>query len=1102
MAGLMSGGYAELHAYSCFSFHRGASRVEELFEQGRKLGLEALALTDRDGLYGAVRLHLASTKRAGEAPRPIYGAELGLAEGGRMVALVQDVVGWRNLSALISESRTACEKGTSLLPLERLAARQEGLLLLSGGRFGPIDRILLGLDARTCWQRWRPRGAWGEEIGGGLADRSKLQQALRSAVEERLLLAGQEQGLDQRRKRARARAEQLHRLFGERLFFELNAHCLPEDRWLRWELTELSQSLGVPRIATNLVHYAHPGQRALQDVLSCIRLHTSLDEAGTRLLPNEHFHLKDARSMGRLFAEDPDAVTRTVELARSCSFQLDELPYTFPVYPVPGGGTLQDCLEKQCWKGAVLRYGERLETDPRIRRQIRHELRVIDRMGLAGYFLIVWDISAECRRRRILSQGRGSAANSCVCYCLQITAVDPIHLDLLFERFLSEARGGYPDIDLDISNSKREEVLQFVYDKYGRAHAAMVCNVITYHPRSAIRDVGKAFGLGLDQVDRMAKALSPYSGVDELDQVFGEEGYEALDEDAFRLRQVVHFTGLLAGLPRHIGIHSGGIVISGTPLSEVCPIENASMEKRTVLQWDKDDVAHAGLVKIDLLGLGMLSVLQEATGLLATRGVSFDMAQLSYDDPEVYARISEADTVGVFQIESRAQMNTLPRLRPHCFHDLVVEVGLIRPGPIQGDMVHPYLRRRQGKEPVTYAHPDLEPILARTLGIPLFQEQAMKMAITMAGFSPAEADRLRKVMGFKRSSEEMEELFNKMVRGMRQRGIGEEAARKIRDQLRGFAAYGFPESHAASFALIVYASAWLKHHQPAAFYAGLLNCQPMGFYSPATIVRDARCHEIRIQPVCVNQSNWCWSIEGDRVLRAGLLQVRGLGEQDGLGIEGARQSGPFRSVTDFCDRVALTRRLLQALAEAGAFACFGLERRQALWEVGGWRRRLPLEGLPRQQVLPGFPGLSPVQENLLDHSTMGFSPEQHPLAYLRAQLEDMGYLSSESLGAQPDGDRAGVAGLVITRQRPKTAKGTLFITLEDESGFANLVVHAALFERHRRLLRRVRFLGCRGRVQSREGVVHLLPTDFVDLACTDLLDLSGPAAAVSSRDFR
>lgn len=1163
--------YAELHAYSCFSFRRGASQVEDLMERAWELGLSGLAITDRDGLYGSVRQWLhdrrlreaadelrgapppeddrapalwdakvpkprvgasnphqdreAEQKAAEEerlrarrerqrkaaahhaVPHPVYGSELCLDDGSRVVALVENRAGWRNLSALITESRMSGEKGVVYLPFSRLAERKEGLFLLSGGRFGPVDRALLGIDGLRAWDDWKPKGPWGRGLGAWMQDADVDPRLLLAEHRDRLpLLRSQRDDPAARRRRATEAAARFRDTFGDRFFLEVSNHLLPEDQWLGSLLRGVSDDLGIARVATNLVHYARPEDRRLQDVVSCVRLHTTLQAAGTRLLPNGRFGLVGPRAMASLFPGDPAPVARSAEIAAACTFDVERLPYAFPVYPVPGGHTLHSYMEELTWEGAAVRYGNRLETDPRIRGQIRHELDVIGRMGLAGYFLIVWDISRECRRRGILSQGRGSAANSCVCYCLQITAVDPIKLDLLFERFLSEARGGYPDIDIDVSNSKREEILQYIYTRYGRDHAAMVCNVITYHPRSAIRDVGKAFGLGLDQVDRMAKALSHFSTGAELAERFGEGGDEAVSEDSHLLLQVIEYTDKLCGFPRHIGIHSGGVVISGVPIGEACPTENASMEDRTVLQWDKDDVAHTGLVKIDVLALGMLSVIQESRRLLALRGVEFDMAKLTYDDSRVYDMICEADTVGLFQIESRAQMNTLPRLKPRTFHDLVVEVALIRPGPIQGDMVHPYLRRRSGHEPVTYAHPSLKPILERTLGIPLFQEQAMKMAIATAGFTPGEADKLRKTMGFKRSTDEMERLFGKMIDGMEHNGIDRETALKIRNQLRGFAAYGFPESHAASFALIVYASAWLKCYEPAAFAAGLLNCQPMGFYTPATIVADARRHGVVIHPICVNRSDHRWTCEGTLGLRGAFLQIKGFGEDDGLRIEEVRaHGGPFTSVTDFCERTELPRSKLESLAQSGAFGAFDVDRRQALWQVAGWRKRLPLEGPAVQESLPGFEPLGVVETNLLDHAVAGFTPKEHPMVFVREELRERGYKTSQELKSLRDGQGVMTTGLVITRQRPMTAKGTFFITLEDEEGFVNVIVHAKTFDKHRRMLSRSKFLGIRGRLQREEGVCSVLGTSFVDLAKEQLLTKNMPKwekwGGMPSRDF-
>ena len=1182
--------YAELHCYSNFSFRRGVSHPKDLVARAQELGLSALAITDRDGLYASVRHHLAveQLKEAKPAPKPppprypnappnrqgmlplngnaarkplqdagpstledlldpandpprprvpqpVYGSELTLTDGARVVALVRDREGWRNLSSLVSEARLAGEKGTSLLPFERLVERSAGLTILSGGRFGPVDRALLSIDGLSALGDWKPRGPWGRPLGAwlvegsgpgaadGIPEGQETPVARARRASARLFGEHRRQRDDPaaRLKRATETSARFRDAFGDRFFLELNDHHLPEDQWLRPLITSISEDLGIPRIATGLVHYARPEDRRLQDVASCVRLHCTLADAGTRLLPNGGFFLRSPREMMALFADDPGAVARTADLAEDHRFSIPQLPYAFPVFPVPDGYTLHTYMEELTWDGAAIRYGARLETDPRIRAQIQHELDVIGRMGLAGYFLIVWDIARECRRRGILCQGRGSAANSCVCYCLQITAVDPIGLDLLFERFLSEARGGYPDIDVDISNSMREEVLQFVYDKYGRTHAAMVCNVITYHPRSAVRDVGKAFGLGLDQVDRIAKNLDRYvhvtphdgphglrddGGIDDLVESFGTEASSLISDDSRTLHQVFHYTRALCGFPRHIGIHSGGIVLSGVPITEACPVENATMQDRTVLQWDKDDVAHAGLVKIDLLALGMLSVVQESRRLMALRGEHFDMAHLTYDDEQVFDMICEADTVGVFQIESRAQMNTLPRLRPRSFHDLVVEVALIRPGPIQGDMVHPYLRRRQGKEEITFAHPSLRPILERTLGIPLFQEQAMKMAIATAGFTPGEADRLRKVMGFKRGTEELERLFAKMVAGMEANGFPTEVALNIRGQLRGFAAYGFPESHAASFALIVYASAWLKRFEPGVFAAALLNCQPMGFYSAATITADARRHGVTILPTCINRSDWRWTVEDKMVIRSGFGQLKGFGEEDGLAIEEARRTGgSFVGVEDFCDRTRLDRGKLEKLARVGAFACFGEDRRQALWRVAGWRKRLPLEGKPVQMGLPGFTPLKPAEENLMDHLVAGFSPEKHPMCFVRELMQERGIRSSGGVSRLKNGQGVHCAGVVIARQRPGTAKGTFFITLEDEEGFINVIIWPKYFERHATMLRTCRMLAIKGTVQVTDTVVQVLATYFenllVDEEVTSRLGAAHNWEGMRSRDF-
>lgn len=1142
--------YAELHALSNFSFLRGASSPEALVDRAAELRLGALAITDRDGLYGSVR-HWLHTRRRSDGlderrttaslhadrehptsplapsslppPRAIYGAELGLEDGARVVLLVRSAEGWRNLSTLLSESMVGCEKGGASLPFERLVAHQQGLWVLSGGRAGPVDRCLLGTDGAPGARKVRPRAPWSSKsaalargttpsaMGGGggsslrVAPPSDIGSLWRGRRADRLDLA-------QRLRRAKATLGSYRDAFGDRLIVEVQDHHQPEDRWLQSTLGGFAADLRLPVVATGGVLFATEAERDLHDVITCVRLHTTLDAAGSQLLPNRAFALRGEGEMLRAFQGQGRWVHRSMEIAEDCRFDLRDLPYQFPLAALPEGQSQDSWLAALVWRGAVTRYGARLEQDGRIRRQIEHELGVIARLGLAGYFLIVHDIVAECRRRSILCQGRGSAANSCVCFCLEITAVDPIRLQLLFERFLSEARGGWPDVDIDISNSHREEILQYVYERYGRDHAAMVANVHVYHPRSAIRDVGKVFGFGLDQVDRLAKAVDAYDGPEALIDAFSAEGENLVSEDGRRIERMLRMCQRLCGAPKHLGIHSGGFVISGTPILQSCPVENATMPGRTVLQWDKDDVAHTGLVKIDLLALGMLSVIQECTRLLRPFGLRFEMAELSYDDPLVYDLICEADTVGLFQIESRAQMNTLPRLRPRCFYDLVVEVALIRPGPIQGDMVHPYLRRRQGKEAVTYAHPLLEPILERTLGIPLFQEQAMKMAIVAAGFSGAEADKLRKVMGFKRASDEMEALFDKMVAGMVRNGFDQKTAVDVRNQLRGFAAYGFPESHAASFALIVYASAHLKRHEPAAFFAALLNNQPMGFYSPASLVHDARRHGLEVLPVCVQRSEARWSLPDLRSLRASLAQVEGWSEDVAKAVvEEREQRGPFRSIHDFCDRLLVARggpppidRLqAQRLAEVGAFDVFGLDRRQALWEVAGWSPPLPLLSQRDASAPPALPPLSTGERNLLDHRLAGFSADGHPLRHLRSAFVERGWIGASSLKTTADGAPVRVVGLVITRQRPLTAKGTLFITLEDEDGFVNVVVWPKTYEQHRRMLRRTRLLGVEGRLDRSEGVLHVIGEQFHDLARSRWARISGLEAVLDtpSRDF-
>jgi error-prone DNA polymerase len=791
---------------------------------------------------------------------------------------------------------------------------------------------------------------------------------------------------------------------------------------------------------------------------------------------------------------------RTVEVAERCAFRIEDLRPRLPFFPVPGGGEPAAFLRALVEQGARERYGD--PPGEAERRQIEHELGIIGRLELVDYFLIVWDIVRFARRRGILVQGRGSAANSAVCYCLGITAVDPVGMDLLFERFLSEERGEAPDIDLDIAHRDREEVLQYVYDTWGRDHAAMVCESITYRGRLAVRDAARVLGFSRAESDRLSAEVDRGEAAEAAARLAdGGAARAGLDPGDPRTRALVRAVRGMDRLPRHRSIHVGGFVLSDRPLGEVVPIEDASMEDRTVIQWDKDDLEDAGLIKFDLLGLGMLTVLGDALAAVRrTRGWTLDLAGIPQDDPAVYAMLCAADTVGVFQVESRAQMNTLPRVKPRCFYDLVIEVALIRPGPIQGDMVHPYLRRRRGEEPVTYLDPRLEPVLARTLGVPLFQEQGMKVAVALAGFTPAQADRLRRAMGFKRSEPAMREVGRELEAGLVRNGVPPDVRERIFQQLTAFASYGFPESHAASFALLVYASAWLKLHAPPEFYWAMLNAQPMGFYSPSTLVHDARRHGVEVRPIDLARSTWDSVLEpiagapvtAGHALRLGLRLVRGLGPAARERLELARAEGPFASVEDVVRRTGLGEAELRALAEAGAFRTLWPGRRAALWELlrrlrgdGGplAPRRPEVEGLSRQKEGKSFPlaPLTRAERIAADYRATGLSPEGHPMEFLREELERAGVLSAAALRERADGDEVRVAGIAICRQRPGTAKGVMFMTLEDETGFANFVVMQDVRERFQVELRSPLLLAS-GRVEREEEVINVLARRIEPLA--------------------
>ncbi len=1197
--------YVELHASSAFSFLDGASLPEALVERAAALGYSAVALLDRDGLYGAPRFHLAA-KRAGL--RAIVGTELTIAatrssptaarqegrpaDGGLRAAaceprlftlpvLIESQEGYRNLSRLVTRMKLRAAKGEGALSLDEIDGHAAGLVALAGR--SAINGPRFGV--------------------GGLVDR----------------LVG---------------------IFGaSNLYIELQRHLLRDQESDNQALLDLASAFHVPVVATNGVRFAAPADRPLYDVLTCIRHKTTLESAGRKLSWNAERYLKAPDAMARLFADHPRAVAAASELADRLQYTMADLGYRFPRYPVPEGETMASFLRKITQAGARERYRPYHE---RARRQVERELDLIEKLDLAGYFLIVWDIVNYCRQQDILVQGRGSAANSAVCYSLGITAVDPVGMDLLFERFLSEERGEWPDIDLDLpSGDRRERVIQHVYEKYGKLGAAMTANVITYRGRSAAREVGKVLSMEPAQVDRLAKVMNHFEWVDPketLERNLREVGldiYQQTVQTFGRLWQAIQ------DLPRHLGQHSGGMVMCQGRLDEVVPLENASMPGRVVIQWDKDDCADMGLIKVDLLGLGMMAVLQDALHMVNAsslgapaaaaegesaspeaqsdtdddlraagrelRAEALDLAHLPPDDPSVYKMLQEADTVGIFQVESRAQMATLPRLHPTRFYDIVVEVAIIRPGPIVGNMVHPYLKRREGAEPVSYPHPSLEPILARTLGVPLFQEQLLRMAMVAAGFSGGEAEELRRAFGFKRSEQRMQQIEKKLRAGMEQQGITGEAVEDIIRSITSFALYGFPESHAASFALLVYASAYLKAHYPAAFYTAMLNNQPMGFYHPATLVKDAQRHGVRFAPIDVQESDWECRVDPDGKVRLGLMYVNGLRQEVGKAIEmggaerlrqpsqetgakvgvkpaegrppSAEESGllagssrcpkcgcddasmleetpangmfcnicahvwgeerpdsassdtssdlascegrtascgrRYESVEDLVRKTMIRRDELATLAEIGALNAFGYDRRSALWQIEkavrpagelfeqdekaeGTRQKgeqvEPRAASPERGSQSPLRPMSIPERLMADYAGTSLTIGPHPLALRRQELAMRGVLRASDLPRGRHGRRVRVAGAVITRQRPGTAKGFVFLTLEDETGIANIIVRPDLFSAQRATIVGEPYLLIEGTLQIQEGVTSV--------KADRVLPLAGGGPEPQSHDFR
>jgi error-prone DNA polymerase len=1040
--------YAELHCHSNFSFLDGASHPEELVETAAALGLEALALTDHNGFYGVVRF--AEAAREVQVPT-VFGAELTLTDDRHLVVLAEGPQGYARLSRAISLGQLAGQKEAPRFTLGGVADEVRGSCwVLTGCRTGTVPAALVD--------------------DGPAAARREL---------ERLVAA-----------------------FGrDRVLVELWDHGDPLDSARNDALAELAHRVGVECVATNNVHYAVPAQRRLATAIAAVRAHSSLDEIDPWLPAAAGAHLRSGAEQLRRFARYPGVVARAAEIGRAAAFDLQLVAPKLPPFkcePVNGRiPTEMEYLRHLVEEGGRRMYGER-QSAPEAWAVIDHELEVIEELGYPGYFLVVWELVEFCRRNNIFCQGRGSAANSAVCYALGITKADPVALGLLFERFLSAVRDEPPDIDIDIESDRREEVIQHVYETHGRHHTAQVANVITYRARSAIRDMARALGYSPGQQDAYARHVDGWGSVG---TVIGEQ--TGSDDPAAIPEQVLDLARQIEDAPRHLGIHSGGMVICDRPIIEVCPVEWARMENRSVLQWDKDDCAAIKLVKFDLLGLGMLSALRYAVDLIREhRGYEVDIAKLP-QEPEVYEMICRADTVGVFQIESRAQMATLPRLQPRTFHDLVIEIALIRPGPIQGGSVHPYIRRHNGQEPVTYLHPLLEKSLGRTLGVPLFQEQLMQMAIDVAGFTPAEADELRQAMGTKRSLARMERLKERLYAGMAANGITGEIADELYEKMRAFASYGFPQSHAESFAFLVYASSWIKYHEPAAFCAALINARPMGFWSPHTLVQDARRHGVTVRTPDLNASLAACTLEdgGDSV-RLGIDLVRGIGRELAARIEEERtRNGPYTSPEDLVRRVPeLTLVQLEAMASAGVFGeCFGMDRREALWAVGAVSQSRPgrLPGVVTGDRPPSLPGLEPVEESIADLWATGVSPDGHPTRFLREELTKQGVLTSQALRTCRVPRRVVVAGVVTHRQRPMTAQGTTFLNLEDETGLINVVVSKKCWQRFATVARTAPALMVHGRLERVGEGEHLV----VNVVADRLTPLPLPAT-LRSRDFR
>jgi error-prone DNA polymerase len=1091
--------YCELHCCSAFSFLRGGSFPEQLAEVAAELEMPAIALLDCNGVYGAQRFSVAAREHG---VRPIIGAELSMEDGSILPVLVENRTGYKNLCGLLTQAHLRSEKGNCAVQWDELPQFTEGLLAFFGSGSAGILPAMSGMlpDSKepTDAKHASPTRSSRRQHAGGCEQNARAPQ------------------------NSANRAQLLIDVFGrENVFVELQRHFIRREERINRELIDLARAHRLSLVATNGVQYAKPYGREVLDVFTCIREHTHLDTAGKLLTQNAERYLKSDREMRAIFADLPEAIENTSRLAERLTFSLENIGYKFPEYPVPVGHSMDSFLRTIVWFGAQQRYAA---ISPKVKRQIEEELALISKLGFPGYFLIVWDIINFCREHNIMVQGRGSAANSAVCYCLGITPVDPVENHLVFERFLNESRKGWPDIDLDLpSGDRREAVIQEIYRRYGKHGAAMTANVITYRGRSAAREISKALNFSPSIIDRFSHlfASGDFPHTMELEAQIEAAG---LPKHHPRMPPFIRLYRAIYGLPRHLGQHSGGMIICQHKLSSFVPLENASMPGRVVAQWDKDDCEDLGIVKVDLLGLGMMSVMQDAFELCRDRGRPLDLAHIPKNDEKTFDIMQHADTIGVFQIESRAQMATLPRMKPKCFYDVVIEVAIIRPGPIQGDMVHPYLARRAGKEPVTYFDDRLKPVLERTLGVPLFQEQMLKIAMIMADFSGNEAEELRRALSFHRSEERMRKVSVKLRAAMERKGIAPDKIDKIIQSISSFALYGFPESHAISFAILAYGSAYLKVHRAPEFYASLLNNQPMGFYTPATIVKDAQRHGVNIKPVCVLQSDWHCTVVDDNTVRLGFRVVNGLRQEHAEELVRQRQDRSFKSLDDLKRHVPFAKNELRALAELGALNCFAEHRRAAMWKVEetlhddlfGSAGMLPAvrgilprtrqsedtsrhneltirvaeepsgtmpDGASRMLALPTDTPLKPMtlsERVKADYETMNLTTGPHPMKLLRENLPNI-WRAIDLFHAR-HGSTIQIAGNVICRQRPGTAKGFVFISLEDETGVSNAIVDPDLFERFRLVITEEAFLLIEGQVQNSDGVVLIKARDIRPLA--------------------